>query len=117
MPHILTFKLHRADAVVGRDRAGFRCRDTGKEPSKSGVIGLLCAALGISRDEANAENPHFRRIDKTENGRARFARRRFAKDYHTAQNIAKADGGTRKTTNFRRVLSRRCGFCRRFGKR
>lgn len=27
-------------------------RDTGREPSKSGVIGLVCAALGRSRDEA-----------------------------------------------------------------
>jgi len=29
----------------------FERRDTGLEPSKSGVIGLLCAALGRSRDE------------------------------------------------------------------
>jgi len=30
----------------------FTQRDTGMEPSKSGVIGLLCAALGKPRDEA-----------------------------------------------------------------
>lgn len=30
----------------------FTVRDTGLEPSKSGVIGLLCAALGRRRDEA-----------------------------------------------------------------
>lgn len=29
----------------------FTQRDTGHEPSKSGVIGLLCAALGKARDE------------------------------------------------------------------
>ncbi len=29
----------------------FTVRDTGIEPSKSGVIGLLCAALGMARDE------------------------------------------------------------------
>lgn len=29
----------------------FTVRDTGLEPSKSGVVGLLCAALGRSRDE------------------------------------------------------------------
>ena len=29
----------------------FTVRDTGLEPSKSGVIGLLCAALGMGRDE------------------------------------------------------------------
>lgn len=29
----------------------FIVRDTGWEPSKSGVVGLLCAALGCSRDD------------------------------------------------------------------
>ncbi|NLO07691.1 MAG: type I-E CRISPR-associated protein Cas5/CasD, partial [candidate division WS1 bacterium] len=29
----------------------FTVRDTGREPSKSAVIGLLCAALGVDRDE------------------------------------------------------------------
>jgi CRISPR system Cascade subunit CasD len=33
----------------------FRYRDTGVEPSKSGVIGLLCAALGRPRDAAVAD--------------------------------------------------------------
>ena len=34
----------------------FTIRDTGLEPSKSGVIGLLCAALGKPRDEAHSDN-------------------------------------------------------------
>ncbi len=29
----------------------FSVRDTGREPSKSGVVGLLCAALGTPRDD------------------------------------------------------------------
>ncbi|MGI5819460.1 MAG: type I-E CRISPR-associated protein Cas5/CasD [Armatimonadota bacterium] len=29
----------------------FTVRDTGREPSKSGVIGLLCAALGVGRED------------------------------------------------------------------
>jgi len=29
----------------------FTDRDAGRDPSKSGVIGLLCAALGVSRDD------------------------------------------------------------------
>jgi CRISPR system Cascade subunit CasD len=33
----------------------FRERDTGLEPSKSGVIGLLCAALGRTREESVAD--------------------------------------------------------------
>lgn len=34
----------------------FTIRDTGYEPSKSGVIGLLCAALGKPRDEDHPDN-------------------------------------------------------------
>lgn len=33
----------------------FGVRDTGLEPSKSGVVGLMCAALGRSRDESVAD--------------------------------------------------------------
>ena len=33
----------------------FRVRDTGLEPSKSGVVGLLCAALGRRREEPVAD--------------------------------------------------------------
>lgn len=33
----------------------FDQRDTGKEPSKSGVIGLLAAAFGIDRNEWSAD--------------------------------------------------------------
>jgi CRISPR system Cascade subunit CasD len=29
----------------------FTVRDTGREPSKSGVVGLLCAALGVPRED------------------------------------------------------------------
>ena len=32
-------------------RSRFSNRDTGLEPSRSGVTGLLCAALGRSREE------------------------------------------------------------------
>ncbi|HEX7021254.1 MAG TPA: type I-E CRISPR-associated protein Cas5/CasD [Trueperaceae bacterium] len=37
----------------------FTQRDTGLEPSKSGVIGLLCAALGKSRDETEPGQEHL----------------------------------------------------------
>ena len=46
----------------------FSIRDTAKEPSKSGVIGLLCAALGISRDNANTDNPTFNALTKLKFG-------------------------------------------------
>lgn len=35
----------------------FTNRDTGREPSKSGVIGLLCAALGVDREDDAALQP------------------------------------------------------------
>lgn len=35
----------------------FTHRDTGREPSKSGVIGLLCSALGIDRDDDESLQP------------------------------------------------------------
>ena len=75
----------------------FSIRDTAKEPSKSGVIGLLCAALGISRDDANTNNPIFNALTKLKFGVRVNREGVMQKDYHTAQNIAKADGGTKDT--------------------
>jgi CRISPR system Cascade subunit CasD len=75
----------------------FSIRDTAKEPSKSGVIGLLCAALGISRDDANTDNPTFNALTKLKFGVRVNQEGVMEKDYHTAQNIAKADGGTKDT--------------------
>lgn len=75
----------------------FSIRDTAKEPSKSGVIGLVCAASGISRDEANTNNPTFSALTKLKFGVRVNQEGVMQKDYHTAQNIAKADGGTKDT--------------------
>ena len=75
----------------------FSIRDTAKEPSKSGVIGLLCAALGISRDNANTDNPTFNALTKLKFGVRVNREGVMQKDYHTAQNIAKADGGIKET--------------------
>jgi len=62
-------------------------RDTGLEPSKSGVIGLLCAAQGKSRDDTGAvqelaELKMGVRVDRP--GTLRY-------DYHTAQNVREAN--------------------------
>lgn len=75
----------------------FSIRDTGKEPSKSGVIGLLCAALGISREEANLDNPQFASLTKLKMNVCVLREGVMQKDYHTAQNVAKAAGGTKPT--------------------
>lgn len=56
----------------------FDVRDTGHEPSKSGVIGLLCAALGRPRHESVADLAALEfgvRVDRQ--GTLRY-------DYHTA---------------------------------
>jgi CRISPR-associated protein Cas5/CasD subtype I-E len=63
----------------------FTVRDTGLEPSKSGVIGLLCAALGRPRHESVADLAALHmgvRVDREG---------RMACDYHTARDVLRAD--------------------------
>ena len=66
----------------------FTVRDTGLEPSKSGVVGLLCAALGRRRSEPVddlAALPMGVRVDQEGT---------MARDFHTAgkSGILKASG-------------------------
>ncbi len=74
----------------------FSIRDTGLEPSKSGVIGLLCAALGKPREENPGDEAHWPslftlaalnmgvRVDRIGS---------MKRDFHTALDVAKAGGG------------------------
>src|SRR5271163_1612698 len=67
-------------------RSRFTNRDTGLEPSRSGVIGLLCAALGRSRETPLDDFFPLKmavRVDREG---------RLMRDYHTAENCRKADG-------------------------
>lgn len=69
----------------------YNTRDTGQEPSKSGVVGLLCAALGRPREATVDDLAALRlgvRVD-----RAGIVE----KDYHTVSNIALMDRGTKDT--------------------
>jgi CRISPR system Cascade subunit CasD len=69
----------------------FGVRTTGREPSKSGIVGLLCAALGRPRWEPVDDLAVLKmavRVDKEG---------RVLRDFHTAQNILKAGGGTKNT--------------------
>lgn len=64
----------------------FTIRDTGIEPSKSGVIGLICAALGRSRSDSVEDLARLRvgvRVDQEG---------KIASDYHTTQDVIKAGG-------------------------
>jgi CRISPR system Cascade subunit CasD len=79
-------------------RSRFSNRDTGLEPSRSGVIGLLCAALGRPREQPlNDFLPLKMTVRVDREGR-------LMRDYHTAQNVRRADPtkGTQDT-----VLSER----------
>lgn len=71
----------------------FEQRDTGKEPSKSGVIGLLAAALGVDRENWADLEPLTRLSMGVRHDRPGVPRR----DYQTAgcaeaDTIIKADG-------------------------
>jgi len=78
-------------------RSRFDNRDTGLEPTRSGVIGLLCAALGKGRDTDLSEFERLRmgvRVD---------APGRVALDYHTAQPVWR--GSTATTVSNRYYLA------------
>ena len=71
----------------------FDQRDTGREPSKSGVTGLLAAAMGIDRENWTDLEPLARLSMGVRHDRAGVPKR----DYHTAgcaatDTIKKADG-------------------------
>ncbi len=73
----------------------FSIRDTGLEPSKSGVFGLLCAALGAPRDDEET----LRRLRESLKMGVRVNREGIMKkDFHTAQNVAIANGSGTKNT-------------------
>ena len=65
----------------------FSFRDSAREPSKSGILGLICAALGRSREEPVNDLASLKmgiRADREGS---------LLKDYHIAREIFKADGG------------------------
>ena len=69
----------------------FTVRDAGREPSKSGVVGLLCAALGRPRCDPVADLAALAmgvRVD---------LEGRLLVDYQAAQDVLRAKGGTQRT--------------------
>jgi len=71
----------------------FSIRDTGLEPSKSGVLGLICAAMGINRSDDEtltllAAQRMGVRVDREGH---------LSRDYHTALKVLKASGGIKAT--------------------
>lgn len=90
-------------------QSDFTHRDTGMEPSKSGVIGLLCAALGKPRDENHPDNldkPSLAQLAQLRMG-VRVDREGLLKrDYHTAKDVRKSSGTSMKDTKNTEVSER-----------
>lgn len=94
-------------------RSRFDYRDTALEPTRSGFIGLICAAMGITRDEYKDHAERFDgirmgvRVDEPTYWPSCFPRTQYdgprpERDYHTALDVIKADGSGTDT-----VVSRR----------
>ena len=95
-------------------RSRFDYRDTALEPTRSGVIGLICAAMGIARGEEILRFESIRmgvRVDEPTYWRICFPRAvyqgpRPERDYHTALDVIKADGkGTDTVVSYRDYLA------------
>lgn len=84
-PFTLLFRLDGPMQSWGY-RSRFDYRDTSLEPTRSGVIGLICAAMGIKRGE------DISKFDKIRMGVCVEKDGRPERDYHTALNVLKADG-------------------------
>ena len=66
----------------------FTERETGLEPSKSGIIGIICSAMGRKRDEDVSDLAALKmavRVDREG---------QLSKDYHTALDVPRADDST-----------------------
>lgn len=68
------------------DSAKFEVRGTGREPTKSGVVGLLAAALGISREDADALRP----LNSLRFGIRAEREGTLLRDFHTAKDAKTA---------------------------
>ncbi len=73
-------------------RSRFGVRDTGRAPSKSGVVGLIAAALGRGRDAPLDDLVAFRMGVRLDRPGSREV------DFQTALDVAKASGASPDTT-------------------
>jgi len=97
--YTLLLRLEGPMQVMGY-RSRFDYRDTALEPTRSGVIGLICAAVGIARGE------DILRFDSIRMGVRVDKEGRPERDYHTALDVIKADGkGTDTVVSYRDYLA------------
>jgi CRISPR system Cascade subunit CasD len=98
MAHILFMRLAGPMQSWGT-MSRFTRRDTGKEPSKSGVVGLICAAMGIDREDD--QNDDLRKLVEARLGIRVLRQGDMQSDYHTASNIAIANAERKKDGTFK----------------
>jgi CRISPR system Cascade subunit CasD len=67
-------------------QSNFTVRDSGLEPSKSGIIGLICAALGRPREAELSDLTVLKMGVRVDREGIR------KKDFHIAQDVLKSDG-------------------------
>ncbi len=80
-------------------RSRFDERDSEREPSKSGILGMVCAALGRDRSDPIEDLRSLKmgvRVDREGI---------WSKDYQTAQNVATAGGGKKNVVSNRWYLA------------
>ncbi|MBI3654266.1 MAG: type I-E CRISPR-associated protein Cas5/CasD [Acidobacteria bacterium] len=100
MAHTLLLRLVGPMQSWGT-QSRFIIRDTTLEPSKSGVIGLLCAALGKPRDETHPDNqdkPKLAELAALRMGVRVDRAGVLQKDYHTAGGSRHDDYGVVKAS-------------------
>jgi CRISPR system Cascade subunit CasD len=98
MKHTLLLRF-KAPMQSWGTQSRFSIRDTGLEPSKSGVIGLLCAALGKPREESHTDDEEFAELLNLRMGVLVLREGVMRKDFHTALEVVKADSkGDGKST-------------------
>jgi CRISPR system Cascade subunit CasD len=79
--------------------AKWEVRDAGREPSKSGVVGILAAALGRSRAEPVDDLAHLRMGVRVEREGV------LKKDFQTAMDVSVLTGGRRQIVSTRYYLA------------
>ena len=80
----------------------FGRRDTGTEPSKSGIVGLLAAALGLARDADISELAALTMAVRCDR------EGQVERDYHTAGDVPQVNGGRRTIVSERHYLADAC---------
>ena len=87
MPYTLLMRFAAPMQSWGT-KSRFDERDTELEPSKSGVLGLICAALGIDRNDWESLEP----LTELQMGVRVDREGVLRRDYQTAQEVIRSDG-------------------------